>query len=76
MMTKLISELSVSGLPVWLTAAILLIVALAVLIRAIASAKAEVVRAQGESDRTVAVYESGLRHKRWKRLRRDRRRGG
>ena len=74
MMTKLISELSVSGLPVWLIASILLLFSIAMLIRAIAGARAKVVRAHGASDRTVAVFESNLRYKRWKRRRRDQRR--
>ncbi|MFC9618346.1 hypothetical protein [Streptomyces sp. NPDC056938] len=71
-MTRLISELSLSGLPVWLIATVLLIAVLTVLVKALADARATVVRAHGESDRTVAVLRSRLSHQRWKRQRRDR----
>jgi hypothetical protein len=73
-MTRLLSELAMSGVPVWLITGVLFVLSLAVLIRAIAGARAEVVRAHGESDRTVTVFESNLRHKRWRQQRRDRRR--
>ncbi|WP_327713282.1 hypothetical protein OG912_38875 (plasmid) [Streptomyces sp. NBC_00464] len=73
-MLKLISELSVSGLPIWLIAAILLISSLATLVLALARARASIIRAHGASGRTVALFESRLRYKQWKIAHRDRQR--
>lgn len=74
-MTKAMTDLlATAGLPMWLIAVILLVSILTTLVLALARARASVVRAHGASERTVAVLESRLRHRRWKIAQRDRRR--
>ncbi|GAA4102945.1 hypothetical protein [Nonomuraea soli] len=73
-MLKVISELSVAGMPVWLIAPILLISSLTTLVLALARARASIIRAHGASGRTVALFECRLRYKQWKIAHRGRQR--
>ncbi|WP_033328666.1 hypothetical protein [Streptomyces yerevanensis] len=72
-MNGLISELLAMGAPLWLVFPLLLLMALILVIRAVASGSATIIKAMhpGKSADAVKMQENRIQHRRWKAQRRD-----